>query len=120
MSEKTTCLDQCSTTAPRTSKPTVSVARHQPLPNFYPTFRVPTQERYGTSYDAVAAENKNVTGRDSSSVPLSKVEDTYRTLDAMASEPAAPVKLIKLDPQPQLTKSVVMGFPLRMPLTLSS
>ena len=41
--------------APGTTKPAVGVAHPQPLPNAYPAFRVPAQEGYATSYDAVAA-----------------------------------------------------------------
>ena len=47
--------EQCFNPVPRTTKPAVGVVRSQPLPNAYPAFRVPAQERYATSYDAVAA-----------------------------------------------------------------
>ena len=41
-----------------------------------------------------------------------KDEYTYLTLDALTSDSAPALKLMKLDPKTQLTKSVVMGYPL--------
>ena len=61
---------------------------------------------------------KNVIRRDDSSVLLPKDEYTYLTLDAQTSNSAPALKLIKFDSKTQLTKGVVMGYPLRMPLAL--
>ena len=40
----------------------------------------------------------------------------YLTLDALTSDSTPALKSIRLDPKTQLTKFVVMGYPLRMPL----
>ena len=61
---------------------------------------------------------KNVIGRNGSSVLLPKDEDTYLTLEALTSDSAPALKLIKLDPKTHLIIGVVMGYPLRMPLAL--
>ena len=99
--------EQLANPAPRTTKPAVGVAHPQPLPNAYPAFRVPAQEGYATSYDAVTALEeeyshlnlKNVIGRDDSSVLLSKDEYTYLTQDAQTSVSAPALKQIKFDPK---------------------
>ena len=104
----------------------MGVARPRPVPCVFPAFRVPAQEGFGTSYDAVAAlemehphlQMRNVIGRDGSSVLLPQNAETLATLDSLAADPGEGITLVKLDPQAQLTKGVVMGYPLRMPLQL--
>jgi len=117
----------CTSIPPRRSlPPSVSVAS-QPLPrSSLPAFRVPQQEGFATSYDAVVAlegdlqglNARNLVGRDNSSVLVPLDEPSLQALLAVAEDEGARVKILKLDPQTQLTRAVVMGYPLRLPTDL--
>lgn len=114
---------------PRTqplSRPMVSVAPPPPTTTNFPAFRIPAQPEFPTSYDAVAAledeepqlKTRNVIGKDGSSVLVPLDESSFAILEAMAADPGAAIQVIKLDPNTQTTKGVVMGYPLRLPLTI--
>ena len=47
-----------------------------------------------------------------------KDEYTYLILDVLTTDSAPVLKLLKLDPKTQLTKGIIIGYPLRMPLAL--
>ncbi|XP_045116126.1 uncharacterized protein LOC123507382 [Portunus trituberculatus] len=108
---------------PRAARPSVGVSRAQRSQANFPAFRVPAQEGFGTSYDAVAAleeeyshlHMQNIIGRDGSTVLLPQDEDTYNTLHTIASDQEAFLDIMELSPDSQLTKGIVMGYPLRMP-----
>lgn len=61
---------------------------------------------------------RNLIGKDGSSVLLPLTEATFTTLDGIASDPDKWVPLVKLAPQVQVSKGIVMGYPLRMPTAL--
>lgn len=110
----------------RASRTSVSVSRPPPVPSDFPAFRVPVQEGFATSYDAVAnledlhpeIRMRNIPGRDGSSVLVPLTEESYNILDGLASAPDAPVSLLKLDAQANTNKAIVMGYPVRMPVEL--
>ena len=112
--------------AQQPARPSVSVTRQAPLNTNYPAFRVPVTEEFPISYDAVAALEeehphllmRNLIGKDNSSVLLPKDEATFITLDQLASEPSNWLRLVKIEPAAQLSRGVVMGYPLRMPTAL--
>ena len=103
----------------------MSVTRQAPLHTDFPVFRVHATETFPTSYDAVAVLEeehpellmRNLIGKDGNSV-LPKNETTFTTLDKLASDPSNWIYLVKLDPQIQMSKGIVMGYPLRMPTAL--
>lgn len=114
-------------TAPRQAPhPSVSVARPPPLLSPFPAFRVMPQEGFQTSYDAVAyledivqgLKVRNLIGKDGSSVLVPLDESTFNTLNSMASDTSAQVTITKIEPQTQVKKGIVMGYPLRMPLSI--
>lgn len=106
--------------------PSVSVARPPPPHSPFPAFRVMPQEGFPTSYDAVAfledsvqgLTMRNLVGKDGSSVLVPLDEKTYNTLNIMVTDNTSRVTLIKIDPQTQLKRGIVMGYPLRMPLSI--
>lgn len=110
----------------RAARPSVNVSRPPRVDSDFPAFRVPEQEGYATSYDAVATleqyhpdlRMKNIVGRDGSSVLLPLDEGTYNKLDSLANDQAALVKILKLTPQTKTHKAIVMGYPIRMPVEL--
>ncbi|MPC40424.1 RNA-directed DNA polymerase from mobile element jockey [Portunus trituberculatus] len=110
----------------RASRPSVGVSRVQRSHAAFPAFRVPTQEGFGTSYDSVAAleeehshlHMQNVIWRDGDTVLLPQDEDTYNTLHAVASDQGAFLAITELLPDSQLTKGIVIRYPLRMPPSL--
>lgn len=115
----------CPVVAPLRSL-TVGVSRHSQLLCAFPAFLVPIQEGFTTSYDAVAVLEeehptprvRNVIGKDESSVLLPQDEATYEILNVIASDGLPTLKIVKLEPQAQATKGVVMGYPFRMPVSL--
>ena len=108
------------------SRPSVSVAPPPRLESQFPAFRVPAQEGFPCSYDAVAAlENgephlntKNTIGRDGSSILLPLDAQSFHTLEAIANDPGAEITVNMIDRSLQVTKGVIMGFPLRLPLAI--
>ncbi|KAG0711789.1 hypothetical protein GWK47_019883 [Chionoecetes opilio] len=99
----------------------VSSPPHQRSP--FPAFRVPRQQDFDTSFDAVAAleetfphlKIRNPDGTDLLSVLVPLDEESLLLLEDTALDQDAPMKLIKLDPQTNMTKAIVMGYPLRLP-----
>ncbi|MPC58152.1 hypothetical protein E2C01_052147 [Portunus trituberculatus] len=89
---------------PSAARPSVGVSRAQRSQANFPTFRVPPQEGFGTSYDVVAAlkedyshlHMQNIIGRDGSTVLLPQDEDTCKTLQAIASEKGAFLDITEL------------------------
>lgn len=57
-------------------------------------------------------------GRDGSSVLIPLDEISFRFLEETANDPGASIRVIKLAPQTQVTKGIVMGYPLRLPLSI--
>jgi len=119
-------LDSRPSAAPRRPLPSVGVARPPPISSALPAFRIPPQEGYQTSYDAVAElerlhpalHMRNLAGRDNSCVVVPLDEATHQQLCALAEDLTFPVRLVALDPGATLTKGVVMGYPLGMPTDL--
>lgn len=107
-------------------RPAVSVARQEPPPSEFPAFRVPEQEGFPTSYDAVAAletefpqlRMRNIIGKDGSTVLLPTTEESFQTLAGLAADPGAWLILVRLDPGIRTTRGIVMGYPTRMPVSL--
>ena len=110
----------------RQPPPSVSVVPHRTQRTDNLAFRVPQQDGFNTSYDAVAAleeelpglSARNLIGKDGSTVLVPSDEESCRLLSTLANTEGARVRVIKVDPQVQTTKGVVMGFPLRLPPSL--
>lgn len=111
---------------PPQQRASVTVAPHPPTHSSYAAFRVPAQPGFESSYDAVASledsitdlKTKNVIGKDGSSVLIPLDAASFKILDNLATDTDSAIRLIKLEPQTQTTKGVLMGFPLRMPLSI--
>ena len=93
----------------------------------FPAFRIPVQDDFQTSYDAVAALDevcptlvmRCLPRKDGSSVILPKSTDTFQHLqDVAVNCSTTRIKLVQLDSFINTTHGVVMGCPLRLPTDL--
>ena len=85
----------------------------------FPAFRIPVQDGFQTSYDAVVALEEDCTtlvmrclpGKDGSSVILPKSTETFQHLqDVAVNCSITRIKLVQLDPHINTTPSSIYGF----------
>lgn len=102
----------------------VSVASSYTKRSEYPTFRIPQGDGFETSYvgvlegDLPSFDTRNMIGKDAISVLVPNNKESFFMLSSYASTKGGHVTLAVIDPQVRITKGVMMGCPLRMPLSL--